>query len=146
MKLIADYLGLKPQVLTSWLTVLSNLRNMCCHLERVWNRDFMLNPAEPRKMSSTWIDTSTIDKKKVFYRLCIIKNMLAFVSPNNNFGEKLSDLLGQFLLLTSPQWAFVQIGRSYLCGGSLEHAELRGSGLRKSGIEVYFVFPFLKKC
>ena len=45
MKHIAGYFGLKPQVLTSWLTVLANLRNMCCHHARVWNRDFMLNPA-----------------------------------------------------------------------------------------------------
>ncbi len=49
MKQIAGYFGLKPQVFTSWLTVLANLRNMCCHHARVWNRDFMLNPAEPRK-------------------------------------------------------------------------------------------------
>ena len=26
----------------------AELRNMCCHHARVWNRDFMLNPAEPR--------------------------------------------------------------------------------------------------
>ena len=45
MKHIAGYFGLKPQVFTSWLTVLANLRNMCCHHARVWNRDFMLNPA-----------------------------------------------------------------------------------------------------
>lgn len=57
-KLIASYFGLKPQVFTSWLTVLANLRNMCCHHARVWNRDFMLTPAEPRKASKvcqSWI-------------------------------------------------------------------------------------------
>ena len=73
MKRIAGYFGLKPQVFTSWLTVLANIRNMCCHHARIWNRDFMLNPAEPRKMSNTWIDTSKIDKKRIFYRLCIIR-------------------------------------------------------------------------
>lgn len=51
-KLIADYFGLKPQVFTSWLTVLANLRNMCCHHARVWNRDFMLTPAELRGFKS----------------------------------------------------------------------------------------------
>ena len=95
-KFIADYFGLKPQVFTSWLTVLANLRNMCCHHARVWNRDFMLSPTEPRKASKTWIDTSKLDKKKVFYRLCIIRYFLSAVSPNNNFNAKIADLLSKF--------------------------------------------------
>ena len=96
MKCIAGHFGLKPQVFTSWLTVLANLRNMCCHHARIWNRDFMLTPAEPRKMSNAWIDTSKIDKKRIFYRLCIIRYFLASVSPNNNFNEKIVDLLALF--------------------------------------------------
>ncbi len=95
-KLIADFFGLKPQVFTSWLTVLANLRNMCCHQARVWNRDFMLNPAEPRKTSKVWIDTSKLDKKRLFYRLCIIRYFLSGISPNNNFNEKIADLLSKF--------------------------------------------------
>ena len=35
MKCIAGHFGLKPQVFTSWLTVLANLRNMCCHHARI---------------------------------------------------------------------------------------------------------------
>ena len=73
MKRIADYFGLKPQVFTSWLTVLANLRNMCCHHARIWNRDFMLNPAEPRKMSNTWIDTSGIEKNG-FFTGCVLSD------------------------------------------------------------------------
>ena len=96
MKRIACYFGLKPQVFTSWLTVLANLRNMCCHHARVWNRDFMLNPAEPRKTSNAWIDTSKIDKKKIFYRLCIVRYFLSSISPNNNFHEKINILLTLF--------------------------------------------------
>ncbi|WP_390596457.1 Abi family protein [Bacteroides sp. f07] len=96
MKRIASYFGLKPQVFVSWLTVLANLRNMCCHHARVWNRDFMLNPAEPKKTKNAWIDTSKADKKRIYYRLCIIRYFLSSVSPNNNFNEKLSELLTDF--------------------------------------------------
>lgn len=96
MKRIAGYFGLKPQVFTSWLTVLANLRNMCCHHARVWNRDFMLNPAEPRKTANAWINTSNVDKKRIYYRLCIIRYFLSSVSPNNNFSEKLFNLLTDF--------------------------------------------------
>lgn len=96
MKHIAGYFGLKPQVFVSWLTVLANLRNMCCHHARVWNRDFMLNPAEPKKTKNAWIDSSKTDKKRIYYRLCIIRYILSSISPNNNFNEKLSELLAGF--------------------------------------------------
>ena len=63
-KLIADYFGLKPQVFTSWLTVLANLRNMCCHHARVWNRDFcLLRQNYVRLQKSGLIRQSWIRKK-----------------------------------------------------------------------------------
>lgn len=96
MKSIAGCFGLSPQVFTSWLTVLANLRNMCCHHARVWNRDFMLNPAEPRKTVFAWIDSSEVNKKRLYYRLCIIRYFLASVSPGGNFNEKLLELLACF--------------------------------------------------
>ena len=58
--------------------------------------DFMLTPSEPHKVSSTWIDTSKIDKKRICYRLCIIRYILASVSPNNNFNKKIANLLDRF--------------------------------------------------
>ena len=58
--------------------------------------DFRLTPSEPHKVSSTWIDTSKIDKKRIFYRLCIIRYILASVSPNNNFNKKIANLLDRF--------------------------------------------------
>lgn len=37
-----------------------------------------------------------LDKKKLLYRLCIIRYFLSSVSPNNNFNEKIADLLSRF--------------------------------------------------
>lgn len=96
MKCIAGYFGLKPQVFISWLTVLANLRNMCCHHVRVWNRDFMLTPADPKKTKNAWIDSSKVDKKRIYYRLCIVRYFLSSISPNNNFNDKLSKLFVDF--------------------------------------------------
>lgn len=42
------------------------------------------------------IDDSKVDKKRIYYRLCIIRYFLASVSPDNNFNEKLSGLLACF--------------------------------------------------
>ncbi|MCD8495597.1 MAG: Abi family protein [Bacteroides graminisolvens] len=95
-KQIADYFGVKPKIFVSWLTVLSNLRNMCCHHARVWNRDFVLKPAEPRKLASIWTETSKLDDKRIYYRLCIIKYLLNTISPNNDLCNKLNSLFAEF--------------------------------------------------
>ena len=108
MKQIAGYFGLKPQAFTSWLTVLANLRNMCCHHARVWNRDFMLNPAEPRKTANVWLSALNVDKKRIYYRLCIIRYFLVSVSPENNFNEKLLDLLADFPSIDIAAMGFSQ--------------------------------------
>ena len=113
MKHISGYFGLKPQVFISWLTVLANLRNMCCHHARIWNRDFMLNPAEPRNISGTWIDTSKMDKKRIFYRLCIIRYILSSVSPNNDFNEKINDLLARFPSIDIMAMGFYKDWKNY---------------------------------
>lgn len=96
MKRIAGYFGLKPLIFTSWLTVLANLRNMCCHHARIWNRVFMISPAEPKNIANVWIDASGADKKRIYYRLCIIRYFLTSISPGNNFNEKLSQLLADY--------------------------------------------------
>ena len=95
-KQIADYFGVKPKVFVSWLTILSNLRNMCCHHARVWNREFVILPADARKLKADWIDTTKFDNKRVYYRLCIIKYLLNIISPNNDMCEKLKCLFGEF--------------------------------------------------
>ena len=89
MKQIAGYFGLKPQVFTSWLTVL-------------------LNPAEPRKTANVWLSALNVDKKRIYYRLCIIRYFLVSVSPENNFNEKLLDLLADFPSIDIAAMGFSQ--------------------------------------
>lgn len=95
-KRIADYFGVKPKVFVSWLTVLSNLRNMCCHHARVWNREFALKPAEALKLKGAWTDTSKLNNKRVYYRFCIIKYLLNIISPNNDMRHKLNNLFSEY--------------------------------------------------
>ena len=105
-KHIADYFGIKPKVFVSWLTILANLRNMCCHHARVWNREFALRPAEALRLRDAWIDTSRIDHKRICYRLCIVKYLLNVISPNNDMTEKLKLLLTDFPMIDISAMGF----------------------------------------
>ena len=62
----------------------------------MWNREIPVVPAEPEKPAFPWIDSSTTDMKRIYFRICIIKYLLFTVSPNNRFTEKLKSLIAQF--------------------------------------------------
>ncbi len=95
-KKIANQFGLPLDVFSSWILMLANLRNVCCHHNRAWNKDHLVTPADMKNPEYPWIDRSSTDMKRIYYRVCIIKYLLFTVSPNNAFACKLKALLGKY--------------------------------------------------
>jgi len=95
-KKVANYFGLSVPVFSSWMVVLVSLRNLCGHHNRIWNRENPLIPALLKSPAFPWIDSSTTDMKRIYYRICIIKYLLFTVSPNNTFTQKLNTLLAEY--------------------------------------------------
>ena len=96
-KLVAKYFGLQAPVFASWILVLGNLRNMCGHHSRTWNREMAIIPSEPGNTTHhPWIDSSNTDLKRLYYRICIIKYLLFTVSPHNTFTDKLKTLIAKY--------------------------------------------------
>lgn len=95
-KRVAKYFGLQEPVFASWMLVLGNLRNMCCHHSRTWNRELAINTADPQVTDYPWIDASKTSPKRIYYRICMIKYLLFTISPRNRFREKLSALIDKY--------------------------------------------------
>jgi len=95
-KKVAKHFGLSVPVFSSWMVSLVNLRNLCGHHNRTWNRENPLIPAPLRLPVFAWINDTTTDMKRIYYRICIIKYLLFTVSPNNTFTQKLKSLLAEF--------------------------------------------------
>jgi abortive infection bacteriophage resistance protein len=95
-KKVAAKFSLPVPVFSSWILILANLRNVCCHHNRTWNKDHLVIPADIRKPAFPWINCITTDSKRIYYRICIIKYLLFTVSPNNRFTEKLKLLLAEY--------------------------------------------------
>lgn len=95
-KKVAKYFGLQEPVFSSWMLVLGNLRNMCCHHSRTWNREFAINTSNPQTTNFLWIDISKTNPKRTYYRICMIKYLLFTISPNNTFKEKLIKLIKKY--------------------------------------------------
>ena len=95
-KKIAQYFGLQAPVFVSWLIILGGLRNLCCHHARMWNRELPISPVEPKQMKFAWIDSRLINKRRIYYRICMIRYFLFTLSPDNTFKEKLKSLLAAY--------------------------------------------------
>jgi len=95
-KKVATHFGLSYPVFSSWIIALVNLRNLCCHHSRTWNREIPVVPAEPKSPVFPWINSTPTDMKRIYYRICMIKYLLFTVLPNNKFTQKLKLLLAEY--------------------------------------------------
>jgi abortive infection bacteriophage resistance protein len=95
-KKVANRFGLSIPVFSSWIVSIVNLRNLCGHHNRTWNKEIPLIPALLKSPVFPWIDSSTTDMRRIYFRICIIKYLLYTVSPNNTFTKKLKSLLAEY--------------------------------------------------
>ena len=94
-KKIAQVFHVHAPVFESWLSVLTLTRNACCHHSRVWNKVNKIIPNELKNTQRPWI-SKTVDKRRIYYNLCIIKYFLDIISPNNDLLKKIVQLLSDF--------------------------------------------------
>lgn len=104
-KKIAQRFGLQLRVFVSWMTIITVTRNACCHHARVWNKQNTLTPMNPRRTTHAWIILPS-NPLRVYYDLCIIKYFLDTISPNNDMGQKLRNLLSVFPLVDPAPMGF----------------------------------------
>ncbi len=97
---IAAFWGLPDTVLQSWFRALSDLRNICAHHARTWNREFGSRPVVPRKTPWPWpdlrqplADTRIDPTRRLYYFLVIIAVLLRKINPGSTWCARLQELL-----------------------------------------------------
>lgn len=84
--------------LPSWLLSITQIRNLCAHHSRLWNRNL---PGKPKLMPSPpnkWINqVPHVNEYHMLYvHLCCMKYLLNVIHPGNQFGLKLKNLLNKY--------------------------------------------------
>ena len=106
-KRISQHFGWQHTVLSSWFRSISDLRNLCAHHMRVWNREFGSRPVMPRKPPTHWPpipeaiasgahkDThQTINpQRRLYMQLVVIEALMQVVNPESRWAERLIRLL-----------------------------------------------------
>ena len=115
---------------------------MCCHHCRTWNRELATITTEPRRTKYGWIDSSRTDKRRMYYRICMIRYFLYTVSPNNNFKDKLKTDRARIQVGRISGFGLLEMSRQRLRPGMLESttqpcAHCHGTGLIRSDASSY---------
>ena len=94
-KKIAARFLLPVPVFSSWITIITLVRNTCCHHSRVWNKENAITPMLLKKTPFRWI-SKQISPNRTFYDVCILKWFIHIISPENDMKGHLKNLLSDF--------------------------------------------------
>lgn len=117
---IETHLGWKFPLLKSWFRSLSDLRNVCAHHTRVWNREFGSRPEMPKKIPAHWpaipeaiatgartqSDQMLNPRRRLYLQLVVIESLLQVVCPESRWTERLVALLDRYPQVSRPHMGF----------------------------------------
>lgn len=94
----AEYGAVNHTYLPSWLQSIAQIRNLCAHHSRLWNKNL---PGAPKLLSKppfSWV--ADIPKQhefnKLYVHLCLMKYLLNIIQPENQFTARLSNLFEKY--------------------------------------------------
>lgn len=84
--------------LPSWLQSISQIRNICAHHGRLWNKNLPGRPKLLLNPPNTWISDVPPAKEHhmLYIHLCCMKYLLNIISPGNHFTPKLAALFSKY--------------------------------------------------
>ncbi|PIP78476.1 MAG: CAAX protease [Ignavibacteria bacterium CG22_combo_CG10-13_8_21_14_all_37_15] len=106
-KEISARYGLNQVVFTSWVHSIVYIRNVCAHHARIWNRELRVQPAFPKSIGALWLKNSDeIKNDRVFMIISIIIYFLSVINNENDFKQKLFDLLAKYPMVDLAPMGF----------------------------------------
>ncbi|WPF87390.1 Abi family protein [Cyanobacterium aponinum AL20118] len=92
-KKIANQYNLDHEILASFLRHLTEVRNICAHHSRLWNRKFTVTLTIPKNPTYLAEKMNQNEKRRVYTTLVMLNYLLNFVSPNNSWQKQLIELI-----------------------------------------------------
>lgn len=106
-KAVTKYYGLgKVDILENWMHAFSNIRNVCAHHSRLWNRRLTAHITIPNHTVNPFITNKNILPYKIYAALCGMKYILDTISPGNSFAKRLKDLMQTCPLAQEKEMGF----------------------------------------
>lgn len=106
-KAITTYYGLNDiSILENWMHSLSNIRNICAHHSRLWNRRLTNHIKLPTHTTHPFLKNTNLLKYKIYPALCCIQYLLNIISPGSSFKNRLVELMKSCPLAQEKEMGF----------------------------------------
>lgn len=92
-KKIGNQYNLDHEILASFLRHLTEVRNICAHHSRLWNRKFTVTLTIPKNPKSLAEKMNQNEKRRLYNTLVMLNYLLNIVSPNNSWQKQLIELI-----------------------------------------------------
>lgn len=107
---VALYFGLKKfEVLENWMLCFTNLRNICAHHGRLWNRRLTANPTLPYNTVHPFLsknDINNVYPNKLYAVICCMVYTLNSIESKNSFKQGLIELISKCPLKQEKEMGF----------------------------------------
>ena len=89
--------GIADELLFSWLRTLNEVRNVCAHHGRLWNRILGSKPFMPRpNKAPEWFAPIRIPNDRMFGVLTILRYLLRYAAPTTKWSQRFLNLLSEY--------------------------------------------------
>ncbi|MEP7197319.1 MAG: Abi family protein [Saprospiraceae bacterium] len=97
-KIAAELGTVNHTFLPSWLQSITQIRNICAHHGRLWNKNLPGRPKLLSKPPNKWIADipPAIEHHMLYIHLCCMKYLLNAINPSNQFSKRIKDLLEKY--------------------------------------------------
>jgi len=94
---VALEFGIADELFLSWLRTLNEVRNVCAHHGRLWNRSLGNKPYMPRKNKAPeWFSPVKINNDKMFGVLTILRYLLRYAAPTTKWSDRFIAFLDEY--------------------------------------------------
>ena len=108
-KRVTKHFGLRDNnILENWMHNFSNIRNICAHHGRLWNRRIAIPITIPRKPIYDFVQNKRLYPYKLYPALCAMMYIINIINPTSTFKNRLMALIntcpnGQLKEMGFPQ-------------------------------------------
>lgn len=93
-KAVSRHFGLLDvELLENWMRCFSDIRNICAHHSRLWNRRFTTQIDLPKKTMYPFITNTRLYPYKIYPVLCAMVYILSIINPTSTFKQQLKQLV-----------------------------------------------------
>lgn len=96
-KMVAKSFGIDFLILENWMHVLSNVRNICAHHSRLYNRTLSQSLVLPAyTFHNKWITNTTIDNSKMYAVICTVIYLLDRINNSHDLRIRIHELFSRY--------------------------------------------------